>query len=324
MDNSTLSLSVPADADGDRLDRFLTPRVGDHSRSQIARWIRDGRATVDGRVARASTTVREGQIVELDVPPPAPTVLVPEPIELEVVYEDADVVVLDKPAGLVVHPGSGRDTGTLVHGLLHRYGVLSPLGAPVRPGIVHRLDAGTSGLMVVARTERAHLSLAKQFSDHSTGRVYVALVWDHGLPDAGTISTPYGRHTRDRKKFSGRVISGKQAVTHYEVTDRRAGTARVELRLETGRTHQIRVHLSEAGHPLVGDPTYGRRRRIERPVALRMLGFELGLARAALHARHLAFDHPVTGERVAFDAPVPLDLQTVFEVMRAATEGSEP
>jgi 23S rRNA pseudouridine1911/1915/1917 synthase len=216
------------------------------------------------------------------------------------VFEDEDIVVVDKPAGLVVHPGAGNPGATLVNGLLHRYGSLADVGDPVRPGIVHRLDAGSSGLLVVARAEPAARRLAEQFAAHTAARRYDAVVWGH--PDAahGIVDAPIGRDPADPLRMAV-VVDGKPARTEYEVTDRfdaPAALARLTCRLQTGRTHQIRVHLGAIGHPLVGDPTYGER----RPT--------LGLSRPFLHAAELAFDHPTTGERMHFASPLPVDLAT--------------
>jgi 23S rRNA pseudouridine1911/1915/1917 synthase len=294
------------------------PLFPDQSRSRLARWIRDGDVRVDGATARPSLALKPGQRVTIEVPSPEPVEVVPQPIPVNVVYEDADLLVVDKPAGLVVHPGAGHRDGTLVNGLLHRYGALSPVGAPLRPGIVHRLDAGTSGLLVVARTEPAHHALAKQLATREMERRYRAIVWDHGLPDEGVIRTLYGRHPQDRKKFTGRVATGKPAETAWRVAERLPPCALLELRLATGRTHQIRVHLSEAGHPVVGDPEYGRKRRVAAPPILRQLGPELGLTRQALHAWRLGFRHPRTGERSSFESALPSDIAAVLEALRAA------
>ena len=309
---------VPEDAAGQRLDRYLAGQYEASSRSQIGRWISAGAVQVDDRVPKASLLVRTGQHIAVEVPEPPSTTLIPEKIPLCVLYEDEHLVVVDKRAGLVVHPGAGHPSGTLVNGLIERYGVLSPIGGPFRPGIVHRLDAGTSGVIVVARTEIAHHRLAQMFAERRIERRYWAVAWDHDLPDDGVIDTLYGRHPHDRRKFTGRVARGKRAVTRFRVSERVPPCAVVELRLETGRTHQIRVHLAEAGHPLVGDATYGRRRKIDRPACLRNLGFELGMARQALHAGCLAFEHPVEGGRLRFDSPLPEDLSGVVAALHEA------
>lgn len=272
----------------------------------------------EGGRLRASTTVQAGQVFRVRVPAPAPIDLVAQPMDLAVVHEDDALVVVDKPAGMVVHPGAGHPDGTLVNGLLHRYGELSPLGLPDRPGVVHRIDAGTSGLIVCARTQAAHAALAAQFAAHTTERRYLALVWGRRIEDEGTIETLYGRHGRDRRKFTGRVRSGKRAVTRWRVLLRYPSCTWVECRLETGRTHQIRVHLAESGHPLVGDPLYGDRRRVDRPQALRQLGPELGLTRQALHAATLGFVHPTTDATVHFESPVPEDVAAVLAALGAA------
>ncbi|MBU0551568.1 RluA family pseudouridine synthase [Myxococcota bacterium] len=304
-------LSVPPEEEGARLDLFLVRAFAGKTRSQLAGWLKEGRVTLGGRATRASLKLRGGEALIVRVPAPPTGTLEPQPMPLEIVYEDEAILVINKPAGLVVHPGTGNPDGTLVNGLL-AYGPLSPIGLPDRPGIVHRIDAGTSGLLIVARTEAAHIHLADQLRAHTVERRYLAIAWDHGLAPEGTLDTPYSRHPNDRRKFTGRVFPNraapeKRAVTHWRVLESLYPCAFVELRLETGRTHQIRVHLSEAGHPLVGDPMYGQRRRIEQPSLRRQMGFELGLARQALHAATLGFIHPMTGERLRFEAPLPED-----------------
>ena len=204
-----------------------------------------GRVTIDGEIVRPSTSVIEGQIIAIQMPAPTPTTIIPQEMPLEIVYDDEHLIVVNKPVGLVVHPGAGHPDQTLVNGLVARYGTLSPVGAPLRPGIVHRIDAGTSGLLVVARTESCHTSLAAQFSAHDVERVYQALAWDHGLDDEGTIETMYGRHPKDRRKFTGQLPAPRHAVTHWKVIERVRPCVWVEVRLETGRTHH-RVHFSES------------------------------------------------------------------------------
>ncbi len=310
------AFEVPSDADRQRLDRFLVPRFPEQSRSRIAAWIGAGHVSVDGQATRPGVKLHAGQRVEVHVPAPAPTTIVPQPMELELVYEDDELCVVDKPAGLIVHPGAGHPDGTLVNGLMHRFGALSPIGAPERPGVVHRIDAGTSGLLVVARTERAHKHLAAQFAAHSAERRYLALAWDkEQLEETGTAETPYGRDAKDRRKFTSK-FGPKRAVTHWTVLRRLPPCSWLELRLETGRTHQIRVHMADLGHALVGDRTYGGRRKIQRPQALRRLGFDLGMGRQALHAATLGFEHP-DGRRLSFTSPVPADIQAALDHLEA-------
>lgn len=307
---------MPEEAAGQRLDRFLADHHPETSRSRLATWIDEGRILVDGDPAKPSLRLKAGQVVVVDVPPAPPPVPEPQPIDFPVVFEDEHLVVIDKPAGLVVHPGAGNEDHTLVNGLLFRYGTLSPVGAPDRPGIVHRIDGGTSGLLVVARTEPAHHWLAAQLAEHAMERRYEALAWDKRLPEVGTWRTLHARDARDRRKYTGKSTHGKPAVTHWQVVERLGPCAWLHLRLETGRTHQIRVHAAEAGCPLVGDPLYGTRRRIETPPALRQLGFELGLTRQALHAATLGFVHP-DGRALRFESPLPADLVAAREALRA-------
>lgn len=297
-----ISEAVPSALAGERLDRIVA-LIGDLSRAEAAATIAAGGVEVDG-VPAASGKIRlqEGQTVEVDpdaIPlPPMPSA--DSTVEFGVVYEDDAIIVVDKPAGLVVHPGAGNMDGTLVSGLLARYPDVEGVGGdPVRPGIVHRLDAGSSGLLVVARTDSAAEALIDQFADHSATRRYDAMVW--GVPDAphGIIDAPIGRDRGDPLKMAV-VAGGRRARTDYRVVGTYSSPAlvsRLECRLETGRTHQIRVHLSSIDHPLVGDPTYGQRRAM------------LGLTRPFLHAGELAFDHPSTGERVTFVSPLAPDLQ---------------
>jgi 23S rRNA pseudouridine1911/1915/1917 synthase len=294
--------AVPAALAGERLDRIVA-LIGDVSRAEAAATIAAGGVRVDGQAA-ASGKVRliEGQIVEVDASAiPGPVLPTADAaVEFGVVYEDDTVIVVDKPAGLVVHPGAGNLDGTLVSGLLSRYPELEGVGEdPVRPGIVHRLDAGSSGLLVVARTDDAALHLIEQFSDHSATRRYDAVVW--GVPDAphGIIDAPIGRDRGDPLRMAV-VAGGRPARTDYRVVGTYSSPAlvsRLECRLETGRTHQIRVHLASINHPLIGDPTYSQRRS------------NLGLTRPFLHAAELAFVHPATGERVTFLSPLAPDLQ---------------
>lgn len=294
--------SVPAALSGERLDRIVA-LIGDLSRAEAAATIAAGGVRVDGAPAGSGKIrLEEGQVVEVDhtAIPEAPLPSADDAITFGVVYEDETVIVIDKPAGLVVHPGAGNMDGTLVSGLLARYPDIEGVGGdPIRPGIVHRLDAGSSGLLVVARTDAAAEHLIEQFADHSATRRYDAMVW--GVPEAphGIIDAPIGRDRGDPLRMAV-VAGGRPARTDYRVVGTYASPAvvsRLECRLETGRTHQIRVHLASIGHPLVGDPTYSQRRP------------NLGLARPFLHAAELAFVHPATDERVTFQSPLAPDLQ---------------
>lgn len=315
-DDLIVRFLVEAHEAGQRLDSTLAGRCPNHSRSRLAQWIKEGRVSVAGKVAKkSSTALAEGAEIVLRRPAPPSNTLVPTEMEISVIYEDEALLVVDKAAGRVMHPGPGHPDDTLVNGLLARYGELSPVGLPARPGVVHRIDADTTGLVVVARTEVAHNHLAAQFAAHTVRRRYRALVWGKGLPESGTLSTLYARHPNHRVKFSGQVRSGKQATTHFKCLAEAHGCTWMELQLETGRTHQIRVHMSERGWPLLGDPLYGRPRRIERPVTLRQRGIDLGLRRQALHAFELGFEHPTTGEPMHFVSPLPEDIAAVLELL---------
>ncbi|RMF14510.1 MAG: RluA family pseudouridine synthase [Candidatus Dadabacteria bacterium] len=291
--------------DSGRLDAVLAGALPDCSRSRLSRWIREGRVQIDGVAAtRASQPVRAGMQVRIEWPPPAPPVT-GTPVPFTVLYEDDAILVIDKPAGLIVHPGDLNETGTLVHGLLHRYPELANAfgdADPRRPGIVHRLDRGTSGVMVVARTEIARQKLATAFAERQVNKRYFA--WVYGTaPESGTWDQPIGRHPRDRKRFAV-VAAGKPAVSHFRRRWMRDGVSAIEVAIETGRTHQIRVHAAAARLPLLGDPVYGA--RAKPPAAFR--DWAGSRNRPALHAHRLTFAHPVSGERVTFDAPLPDDL----------------
>lgn len=298
--------------DGERLDRILAGRSLGPSRSTFQRWIAEGRIRVDGEVATRRTRPSPGARVVVHPAPPPPQEAVPQDIPLNVLYEDAHLLVIDKPPGLVVHPAPGHPDGTLVNAVLHHTAV--DAGADrMRPGIVHRLDKDTSGVMVVAKTPEAHERLVAMFQAHRMDREYVTLVVG-GPPDRATHDTLHGRHPSDRKRFSSRVVRGKRAVTHVEVEERLHGAALVRCRLETGRTHQIRVHLADQGTPVLGDPVYGRAPRDPR---VREAARELG--RQALHAAVLGFEHPVTGEPLRFETPPPADFQRALERLRPIT-----
>ena len=294
--------------DGARLDQALAS-LADLSRSQARRWIDDDRVRVNEARVAASHRVRAGDALAATPPELRPSPLTPEAIPLVVLHEDEHLIVIDKPAGMVVHPAPGHASGTLVNALLHHCGELAGIGGVMRPGIVHRLDRGTSGVLVAAKNDRAHQGLALQFHDHTVERVYRALV--RGVPreDEGRVDLPIGRHPRDRKRMSvAAKSSGRDAHTAWRVAKRFAKSERawLEVRPETGRTHQIRVHLASTGLPIVGDPVYGRRGRSPA---------ESRLDRPALHAERLGFTHPASDERLVFDAPPPPDLAALLEAL---------
>jgi 23S rRNA pseudouridine1911/1915/1917 synthase len=296
---------------GERLDRALAA-LGEWSRSQAQRLIEEGRVTVDGQAAHsASLKLRAGQRIDVRVPPPGPVHVEPEDIALAVVFEDEDLLVVDKARGMVVHPAPGHARGTLVAAVLGHAGRLPGIGGELRPGIVHRIDKDTSGLLVVAKTPLAHESLSAQFKEHSVTRVYEAIV--HGViaEPAGRVEAPIGRDPRDRQRMA--VVDekhGRRAVTHFRVVERFAAYTHVELRLETGRTHQIRVHMAYIGHPVAGDPLYARRD-------------PLSLGGQALHARTLGFTHPRTGERLTFCAPAPAGMADTLQRLRGGRDAAD-
>jgi 23S rRNA pseudouridine1911/1915/1917 synthase len=316
----TLTLTVAADAAGERLDRVLANRVQDLSRSRLKALILAGQVTVGGQTVRdPSQRVQAGNEISIAIPPPEPAAPLPETIPLDIVFEDDAIIVIDKPAGLVVHPAAGNWTGTLVNALVAHCGAsLSGIGGVRRPGIVHRLDKDTSGLLVVAKTDRAHRKLSAQFADHGrTGpleRGYLAFVWSVPPRPKGTIDRPLDRHPQARDKMAVRE-GGRVAITHWEVQERYFDAANqpvaslLECRLETGRTHQIRVHLASIGHPLLGDSVYGAgfKTKASRlpPAAKAALD---SLDRQALHAHILTIAHPVTGEILDFRSELPADL----------------
>jgi 23S rRNA pseudouridine1911/1915/1917 synthase len=299
---------VPPEATGERLDRHVAARL-DRPRNQVQRWLDNGLVRLNGAPAKPSTPVAAGDEIDCAPPPAIEERIAPEEAPLAVLFEDPHLVVLDKPAGLTVHPGAGRATGTLAHRLLARYPEMAGVGGPGRPGIVHRLDKDTSGVLVAARTAAAYERLARAFAARAVEKRYLAIAYGAPRPPAGRIEAPIGRHPSRRKEMTVRR-DGRPAVTGYR-TLAAAGIALLELDLATGRTHQIRVHLKHLGHPLVGDPVYGEARWKGLPApARRTLA---GFPRPALHAWRLAFRHPATGEPAAFEAPVAEDLKRLWE-----------
>lgn len=309
-----VSFEAGPDHEGLRLDKFLAGELPNHSRAQVQRLIDGGRVAV-ARVAapKANTAVRVGDRVTVTLPEAAPSALEPEDLPLAILHDDADLVVVNKPAGLVVHPGAGHATGTLVHALLHHVKDLSGIGGEARPGIVHRLDKGTSGVMVVAKHDAAHQELARQFHDREVEKEYLALVWGV-VQNRRRIDLPIGRDPVHREKVSTRARRARSAVTRVTWARHLPGVTLIRVAIATGRTHQIRVHLSAIGHPIVGDALYGG---IHKRVANDIRAVQ-HLVRPFLHAERLAFTHPRTGERLSFEAPLPEDLHTVLEAITPA------
>ena len=309
-----IELIFPVGSEPARLDMVVGAMEG-LTRSMAQRLIEAGMVTVEGTVQKSSLKLRGGEKVSVTVPPPVPAEPVAEAIPLEILYEDCDIVVVNKPAGMVVHPGAGNAHGTLVNALLGHCLDLSGIGGELRPGIVHRIDKDTSGVLVAAKNDHAHRSLSDQFREHTIKRVYLALVFGSPRQDKGKIETAIGRHPVDRKRMSGTARRGKKAVTHWYAINRFQGVTLMRIRLETGRTHQIRVHFSEAGHPLAGDKVYGGSSRLEsiKDMRLRKLIKELG--RQALHAKTLGFIHPTSGEYLEFDTELPEDLARIIDYL---------
>lgn len=295
-----------------RLDRWLVAHAPEHSRAKWQELIRGGQVTVNGQAAKPNHTLRTGDGIRAVIPPPLPTEVAAENIPLNVVYEDEDLIVINKPPGMVVHPAPGHAGGTLVNALLHHITDLQGIGNELRPGIVHRLDRETSGLLVAAKHERALFQLARQFKAREVRKEYVALVWGRTRDIRGTIAEPIGRDPRNRKKMSTRAPAGRAAVSHFTVLKRYESCTLVRVTIETGRTHQIRVHMAHLGHPVVGDTLYSRRSHPILPVPA---------TRQLLHAEKLSFTHPVTGMEIALTAPIPEDFKRVLDALDASGGG---
>lgn len=297
-------LTFAAAESGQRLDAFLASQMPDKTRSAVQKLIEQGQVLVGGAIAAKNRKLKAGETVEITVPDPETLDVEPQEIPLDIVYEDSDLLVVNKPKGMVVHPAAGNPDGTLVNALLWHCGEsLSGINGVLRPGIVHRIDKDTSGLLMVAKNDRAHQSLAAQIAEHSFTRVYNAVVYGGFREEEGTVSAPIARHPTDRKKMAV-VAGGREAVTHFRVLERFSGFTLVECRLETGRTHQIRVHMAHIGHPVAGDPVYGPKKCIT----------ELG--GQCLHARKLGFVHPSTGEYMEFDSGLPAYFEKFLEKLR--------
>lgn len=299
----TVTITIEQEYAGERLDKALSTIHEDWSRTQIAGWIEEGLVMVNGKEVKAKYKVKEGDVVEIEVPEPEELEVIPENLDLDIVYEDEDVIVVNKPKGMVVHPAPGHMTGTLVNGLMYHCKDLSGINGVLRPGIVHRIDKDTSGLLMVAKNDMAHNGLVEQLVNKTVTRKYTALVHGHIPHNKGTIDAPIGRDPKDRQKQAV-VDNGKEAITHFQVLERFGGKyTLVECKLETGRTHQIRVHMKYIGYPLVGDPKYGPKKTID-------------FGGQALHAGVLGFIHPRTKEYLEFEVPLPEDFMNLLEKLR--------
>ncbi|MFB0828886.1 RluA family pseudouridine synthase [Brevibacillus laterosporus] len=295
--------TVEKEEAGERIDKFLTMQEGEWSRSQVQAWVKEGRVTVNDAPIKNNYKVAMDDEISLRVPPPKELKIEAQAMVLDIVYEDSDVVVVNKPRGLVVHPALGHYTGTLVNGLMHHCKDLSGINGVMRPGIVHRIDKDTSGLLMIAKNDKAHASLAAQLKEHTVNRKYVALVHGEIPHEMGTIDAPIGRDPKNRQQMAVVFGNSKPAVTHFVVLERMKDFTLVELKLETGRTHQIRVHMKYIGYPLAGDPKYGPRKTLD-------------INGQALHAKTLGFIHPSTGEYMEFEAELPQELQAEIQFIR--------
>jgi len=313
-----VELVVPAEAAGQRLDRFVAGAPGVGTRSRAKQLIDAGRVRVNGAPAKSARIVRAGERMTVDIPAPEPLRGEPEDIPLRVLYEDEHLLAIDKPAGMVVHPAPGARRGTLVHALAHRLGALPVVGDPDRPGIVHRLDRDTSGVLLVARTAAALEALARQFRERAVEKRYVAVVRGHLAAASGRIDRAIGRHPRERKRMSVHGARARPATTRWTVLERLPGATLLRLTPETGRTHQLRVHLAALGHPIVGDRVYGARSR-GRGRALSASAAAVGeFPRQALHAKEIRFRHPASGKPLSVRAPLPPDLMGLISLLRQA------
>jgi 23S rRNA pseudouridine1911/1915/1917 synthase len=299
---------VTPEGAGKRLDAWLSTQAPDLSRARIQNLIQEGHILLNGKPSKPGHKLATGQTITLSIPPPVDIELTPEAIPLDVLHEDSDLIVINKPAGLVVHPAAGHASGTLVNALLAHCPDLAGIGGEKRPGIVHRLDRDTTGVMVVAKNETAMRSLMNQFRHRQVTKEYLALVWGHLNPPAGRTETLIGRNPNDRKKMCTKPHVGRTAITLYDTQEKFAATSLLRVRIETGRTHQIRVHMAFLGHSIIGDPSYGRPRRdiLPGPFPIRQM----------LHAARLSFIHPVTGKSLSFEAPLPADMHDLIESLR--------
>lgn len=321
MEERRIKISVPDHKAKERIDLFLVREIAQVTRSQIQRLIKDGLVSVDGKKIKSHHHVHPSEKIEVFIPKPCPPEVLPEDIQLDIIYEDDFLLIVNKKAGMVVHPAFGHSSGTLVNALLAHCKKISGVNDPYRPGIVHRIDKDTSGLLVVAKDDWTHGELARQFEKKSVTREYSAVVWGSIKNKSGTVETMLGRSHRDRKKISV-TRQGKNAVTHFDVIERFSLASLLNLKLDTGRTHQIRVHLAHLGHPVFGDHTYGGRSRQliglnKKDTDLAMELLEI-MKRQALHARTLGFIHPKTGEKICFNSELPEDMKKLINRLKQA------
>ena len=304
-ENRLQRLTVSPEDAGVRIDKYLAEQLPDITRSYLQKLLKDGSVQMNGKPVKASTKTAAGALIALTIPEPEEPEILPEDIPLDILYEDSDVILINKPKDMVVHPAAGHYTGTLVNALMyHCRGDLSGINGVLRPGIVHRIDKDTTGVLIVCKNDRAHNALAEQLKEHSITRKYRAIVCGNLKEDEGTVDAPLGRHPQDRKKMAIVRSGGKRAVTHYRVLERFGNYTYIECRLETGRTHQIRVHMASLGHPLLGDEIYGRAKS------------PFKLEGQTLHAMVLGFIHPTTGEYMEFEAPLPEYFEKLLEKLR--------
>ena len=300
----TFTLQVTEEQNGTRIDSFLAAETDGVSRSYLQKLIADAQILVNDKTVKSNYKVKTGDVLQVTIPEAAPIDILPEEMDLNIIYEDSDLLVVNKPIGLVVHPANGHYSGTLVNGLLAHCNDLSGINGKMRPGIVHRIDKDTSGVLMIAKNDMAHQSLAAQLAEHSITRKYNAVVYNGFNEDEGTVNQPIGRNPQDRKKMAVTQKHSRHAVTHYRVIERMEKFTLIEAQLETGRTHQIRVHMTHIGHPLLGDPVYGPKKQ------------PISLEGQALHARVLGFIHPRTGEYMEFEAPLPRHFEALLERLR--------
>ena len=304
-ENGLQRLTVSLEEAGVRIDKYLAEQLPDITRSYLQKLLKDGSVQMNGKPVKTSTKTAAGAVIELTIPEPEEPEILPEDIPLDILYEDSDVILINKPKDMVVHPAAGHYTGTLVNALMyHCKGDLSGINGVLRPGIVHRIDKDTTGVLIVCKNDKAHNALAEQLKEHSITRKYRAIVCGNLKEDEGTVDAPLGRHPQDRKKMAIVRTGGKRAVTHYQVLERFGNYTYIECQLETGRTHQIRVHMASLGHPLLGDEVYGR---VKSPFKLEG---------QTLHAMVLGFIHPTTGEYMEFEAPLPEYFEKLLEKLR--------